>query len=279
MKISSMRYIDNPDEQKPEGFYLRVNDIRISLGLPFTKLDELISGTDEKVPTRYIECVMRMALLCQVSCDYLFGLTDNPTPYPQSASLPEELDTTRVKILRKERKITLKTISKVIQAATNTYWQKEVPNNRYAFTMYDIVALAQFYKTSTDYLMHLTDDITPHSEGIHEFVPLTVETKLRIQNAMGLTPMVDEGKSNFSTTHFRLKEIRLKKKLTLKDVAETIGVSHGTYEKYEIRPYLMPVGKLMQLADFFCVSLDYLTGRTDKNTWDKGAVYSNKAYY
>ena len=40
MKISSMRYIDNPDEQKPEGFYLRVNDIRISLGLPLTNLDE-----------------------------------------------------------------------------------------------------------------------------------------------------------------------------------------------------------------------------------------------
>lgn len=275
MKISSVRYIDNPAEKKPEGYYLRVNDIRLALGLPFTKLDEIIKGEDKKIPTRYIECVIRMALCCHVSCDYLFGLTDNTMPYSKSASVPIGLDTTRVKELRKERKVTIKTLANVIEAAQTTYWQKEADNTRFAFTMYDIVALATFFHTSTDYLLHLTDEVMPYKEGCHDFVPLSAETKLRIQNALGLAPTLPIESENYCLTHFRIKEIRLRRRLSVQEVADTIGVAHATYEKYEAKPSIIPIYKLIRLADYFGVSLDYLVGRTNNTHWDKGMAYYN----
>lgn len=275
MKISSVRYIDNPAEQIPKGFYLRVNDLRVALGLPFTKLDELIQGKDGKFPTRYIECVVRMAQAFQVSCDYLFGLTDITVPYPRSEMMPTGLDTTRVRELRKKRKVKNQILADVINTAKNTYYQKETPGNRFAFTMYDIVCLAEFFQVSTDYLLHLTDTPEPYREGPHEFVPLSAEAKLRIQNALGLTPKIEAGAESFCLSHFRLKEIRLKRKLPVEAVAKVLHIDHMTYDKYEKKPYTIPIYTLIKLADYYCVSLDYLTGRSNKKSWDKQSAYAD----
>lgn len=276
MKVSSVQYMDNPAEQKPDGFYLRINDIRLALGLPFSKLDELIQGNDEKFPARFIDCLIKMALRCQVSCDYLLGMTDTTMPYSRSKEMPVVLDTSRVKHLRKETKTPLKVLCKATQQAQTTYYQKEEDNNRYAFTIYDIYSLARFYNTSTDYLLHLTDEKAPFPEGCHEFIPLTAETKIRIQNALGLNPVTNAGPESFCVAHFRLKEIRLRKKLPVKTVAEAIHVNHNTYEKYEAKPHTIPIYIAIQLADYFSVSLDYLVGRTDHTNWYKGSAYSGK---
>lgn len=59
----------------------------------------------------------------------------------------------------------------------------------------------------------------------------------------------------------RLKELRLKKKLLQKDIADYLGVNRTTYVKYETGASQPDNDTLSRLADFFGVSVDYLLGR------------------
>lgn len=59
----------------------------------------------------------------------------------------------------------------------------------------------------------------------------------------------------------KLREIRLKKKLTQKKIAEVIGYSTGAYSKYEVGDREPPLDVLCKLADYYDVSVDYLIGR------------------
>ena len=58
-----------------------------------------------------------------------------------------------------------------------------------------------------------------------------------------------------------LKKLRRSKNLTQKELAEVIGVDRTTYVKYESGDSEPSFEKLIKLADFFEVSLDYLFGR------------------
>ena len=62
----------------------------------------------------------------------------------------------------------------------------------------------------------------------------------------------------------RLKELRLKKGLTQRVVAENMGVSKPIMSQYESGQRLPSIPKLIRLADYFNVSLDYLCGRTEE---------------
>ncbi len=60
-----------------------------------------------------------------------------------------------------------------------------------------------------------------------------------------------------------LKKLRVLKSLTQSDMAEILGISLSSYQKYErdkncVTPSL---DVLLQIADFFGVSVDYLLGR------------------
>ena len=48
-----------------------------------------------------------------------------------------------------------------------------------------------------------------------------------------------------------------------KDVAAAIGIPLRTYQRYEYGEREPQISTLFKLADFYGVSLDYLTGRTD----------------
>ena len=61
----------------------------------------------------------------------------------------------------------------------------------------------------------------------------------------------------------RLKELRQERRLTQKQVYQAIGMSPLGYQRYEYGEREPAYSKLIALADFFDVSLDYLTGRTD----------------
>ena len=61
----------------------------------------------------------------------------------------------------------------------------------------------------------------------------------------------------------RLKEIRLARNLTQKQVYSAVGLSAIGYQRYEYGDREPAYQKLLALANFFNVSLDYLTGRTD----------------
>lgn len=61
----------------------------------------------------------------------------------------------------------------------------------------------------------------------------------------------------------RMKGLRKEQKMTQQDLADTFSVRVRTYQGYEYGESYPEVAKLIAIADFFNVSLDYLVGRSD----------------
>ena len=60
-----------------------------------------------------------------------------------------------------------------------------------------------------------------------------------------------------------IKEIRLRRNLMQSDVANALGVSSVVYSRYETGARQPSIDILIQLADIFGVTVDYLVGRQD----------------
>lgn len=61
----------------------------------------------------------------------------------------------------------------------------------------------------------------------------------------------------------RLKTLRKGKKLKQSEVAALLNVTVRHYQEIEYGKIDIPTSKLIILADYFDVSLDYLVGRSD----------------
>lgn len=61
----------------------------------------------------------------------------------------------------------------------------------------------------------------------------------------------------------RIKELRTKHKLTQKNISQSIGISERNYISLENNHTRPSLDTAIKFADFFEVSLDYLTGRSD----------------
>ena len=59
-----------------------------------------------------------------------------------------------------------------------------------------------------------------------------------------------------------IRNLRVDRGLTQRQIAEVLHVRQNTYSQYEIGVLNFPVEVLMRLADFYGVSVDYLLGRT-----------------
>jgi len=60
----------------------------------------------------------------------------------------------------------------------------------------------------------------------------------------------------------RVKTLRKEKKMTQRQMAEALGITERSYQRYEAENN--PNNEtLIKLADFFDVSTDYLLGRSD----------------
>ena len=62
----------------------------------------------------------------------------------------------------------------------------------------------------------------------------------------------------------RLRECRERMNKSQADVASAIGVGYRMYRRYECGESDPTIEPLVKLADYFNVSLDYLTGRADE---------------
>lgn len=73
----------------------------------------------------------------------------------------------------------------------------------------------------------------------------------------------------------RLKDLREDKDLNQEEVAKVIGTDQSYYAKYEkgIRP--IPFERVIKLAKFYNVSLDYIAGLTNDK---RGVGYSEEKY-
>lgn len=60
-----------------------------------------------------------------------------------------------------------------------------------------------------------------------------------------------------------IKDIRLRKGLTQSEVASALGVSSVVYSRYENGKRQPSIDTLIQMADIFGVTVDYLLGRQD----------------
>jgi transcriptional regulator with XRE-family HTH domain len=58
----------------------------------------------------------------------------------------------------------------------------------------------------------------------------------------------------------RFKELRLERKLTLRELAEYIGINYSTIACYETNKREPNIETLKKLISFFEVSLDYICG-------------------
>lgn len=61
----------------------------------------------------------------------------------------------------------------------------------------------------------------------------------------------------------QFKRIRIEHNLTQKQVAEGIGITEQSYQRYEYGKVIPSTTVILALADYFDVSLDYLCGRSD----------------
>ena len=60
-----------------------------------------------------------------------------------------------------------------------------------------------------------------------------------------------------------IRNLRIDKGFTQKQIAEYLHIKQNTYSQYEIGVLNYPVDVIIKLADFYGVSTDYLLGRTD----------------
>ena len=66
-----------------------------------------------------------------------------------------------------------------------------------------------------------------------------------------------------STLSERLIQLKTERKLLQKDIAKGSSLALRTYQYYERAEREPSASALIALADYFNVSLDYLTGRSD----------------
>jgi len=61
----------------------------------------------------------------------------------------------------------------------------------------------------------------------------------------------------------RLKECRIERNISIKEIHEYLGISDRAYRYYESGQRYPDFKGLIALADYLDVSIDYLVGRTD----------------
>ena len=61
----------------------------------------------------------------------------------------------------------------------------------------------------------------------------------------------------------RLRALRKERGMTQAEVAEKISIAYRNYQRLEANGNTPHFSNLVQLADLFDVSMDYLAGRTD----------------
>ena len=65
-----------------------------------------------------------------------------------------------------------------------------------------------------------------------------------------------------------MKKLRIKHKISQKQLADVIGVSQQSINKYENHNIEPDIDTLKSLANYFNTSIDYLVGYSNKNTSD-----------
>ena len=71
----------------------------------------------------------------------------------------------------------------------------------------------------------------------------------------------------------RICALRKEKKMTQQKMADFCGIQLRSYQAYEYNNIFPEVPRLLRLADYFNVSLDYLMGRSDVRDYQRSEDY------
>lgn len=64
----------------------------------------------------------------------------------------------------------------------------------------------------------------------------------------------------------RLLQLRKSQNMTQEDLAKAMEIAYRSYRRYEAGEREPDASTLIQMADYYGVSIDYLVGRTDERT-------------
>lgn len=128
-------------------------------------------------------------------------------------------------------------IAEILSVKRNTYskWENLIND----MPLEKCNELANYYKTTLDYVLGLSN--------VRKYIdtPLLIDWKL-----------VSE----------RLTELRHSKNLTETELSSRIGFAQTTYSYYEIGKRRPTTMKLLSIAQYYNVSVDYIVGRTNKKS-------------
>ena len=140
----------------------------------------------------------------------------------------------KLKVLRKEKGLTQKSLSNMLNISQGAYAKWE--NGKREPNFEKLSMLACIFDVSIDFLLS-------------EYLEISKETYLKLK---------EERKNLFSV---RLKELRLQHGFSQEELAEKIGIKRNSYSDWENGKCKPNYEKLEKIADFFGVSLDWLFGR------------------
>lgn len=128
-------------------------------------------------------------------------------------------------------------IGEILSVKRNTYskWENLIND----MPLEKCNELANYYKTTLDYVLGLSN--------IREYI----DTPLFI---------------NWNLVSERLSELRHSKNLTETELSSKIGFTQTTYSCYEIGKRRPTTMKLLAIAQYYNVSVDYIVGRTNNKT-------------
>ncbi|MBR1533828.1 MAG: helix-turn-helix transcriptional regulator [Ruminococcus sp.] len=105
-------------------------------------------------------------------------------------------------------------------------------------------------------------------------IPLVMLEPLAI--ALSMTPEMILGEKKEVTTMIKLKELREKIGLSMRQAAIELDISYNTYASYEKGTKEPNISTLVKIADFFDCSVDTLIGRNSKSAQSlKPKQYNN----
>ena len=145
----------------------------------------------------------------------------------------------KIKDLREDNDITQEEIAKHLKTERSTYSNWE--NGHYDMPLDKCNELANYYHVTIDYLLGLSNN--------HKYIE---ETK----------------KIDWNILCERLRLTRKERGYTQAHLGEKIGFHQKTYSNFEVGTNRPTTFKLLIIAQFYNVSMDYLVGRCDNPNID-----------
>jgi len=136
----------------------------------------------------------------------------------------------RLSDLREDKDLSQAKIASTLNISRSQYSGLELETNR--ITHDKLIVLSNFYNTSVDYILGLTNEINAYKRDGNNLL--------------------------------KLKELRKNKKLTGKEAGNIIGISQQQYSSIENNTYKITNDKLIVLSNYYNTSVDYILGLTNE---------------